>query len=251
MVGRLSGKVAIVTGGGKGIGAGIVGAFVQEGAKVLIADFDLASAQKTASALGKNAFVVKCDVSKMADAKAAVEAAVRKFGKLDILVNNAGIYPSKPFVEMADSDDVWDKTLAVNLGGVRNCTLAATRQMKKQGKGGKVVSISSIAAIQGYAGLTHYCLTKAGVLGFTRALSLELAPLKINVNAVCPGMIDTPGIHTGNLDAKSLAAFAQMIPWKRSGKPEDIAWACVYLASDESDYVTGQQIVVDGGWVIQ
>jgi len=121
--------------------------------------------------------------------------------------------------------------------------------MKKQGKGGKIITISSIAAIQGYPGLTHYCTAKAGVLGFTRALALELAPLKINVNAVCPGLIDTPGVRKG-VDPKMIQGLAKAIPWQRAGKPEDIAWACVYLASEESDFVTGQQIVVDGGNVI-
>ena len=250
MAGRLADRVAVVTGAAKGIGEGIARAFAKEGAKVVVADLDFDAAKKTASSLGAKAIAVKCDVSKAGDAKAAVAAAVKKFGRLDILVNNAGIFPSKNFLDQNENDDAWGKTLAVNIEGVRNCALAAARQMQKQGTGGKIINISSIAALLGYAGLTHYCTTKAGVLGFTRALALELAPLQINVNAVCPGLIDTPGVRVV-VDDKTLQGFTQAIPWKRAGKPEDIAWACVFLASGESDYVTGQQIVVDGGWVIQ
>ena len=248
MAGRLSGKVAIVTGAGKGIGAGIAKIFAKEGAKVVIADWDFDSAKKTASSIGKSAFAVKCDVSKASDAKEAVALAVKKFGKLDILVNNAGVYPFHNFVDPGEEDS-WHKTIAIDIEGVKNCTLASVHRMKKQGNGGKVITISSIAAVKGYVGLTHYCTAKAGVLGFTRALALELAPLKINVNAVCPGLIDTPGVRTG-VDQKTIQGIAQSIPWKRAGKPEDIAWACVYLGSDESEFVTGQQIVVDGGNVL-
>ncbi|MFH0836097.1 MAG: SDR family NAD(P)-dependent oxidoreductase [Candidatus Micrarchaeota archaeon] len=245
MVKRLEGKVAVITGASKGIGEGIARAFVEEGAKVVIADVDLDAGKKVANSIG--GIAVKCDVSKFADAKKAVDEAVKKYGKLDVLVNDAGIFPFKNFIDYEDDDSVWEKTMAVNLDGVKNCSLAAARQFKKQGKGGKIVSISSIAAVKGYAGLTHYCATKAGVLGFTRALALELAPLKINVNAVCPGVIDTPGVRISGFDEKLIADTANALPLKRVGKPEDIAWACVYLASDESGFVTGQQIIVDGG----
>ncbi|MFH1056624.1 MAG: SDR family NAD(P)-dependent oxidoreductase [Candidatus Micrarchaeota archaeon] len=248
MGGRLAGKVALVTGAGKGIGEGIAKVFAKEGAKVVVADLDFASAKKAAFSIGKNAVAFKCDVSKSSDAREAVALAVKKFGKLDILVNNAGVYPFHNFVEPGE-EDTWHKTLSVDIEGVKNCTLASVQQMKKRGRGGKVITISSIAAVQGYAGLTHYCTAKAGVLGFTRALALELAPLKINVNAVCPGLIDTPGVRKG-VDPKMIQGLAKAIPWQRAGKPEDIAWACVYLASEESDFVTGQQIVVDGGNII-
>jgi NAD(P)-dependent dehydrogenase (short-subunit alcohol dehydrogenase family) len=246
---RLAGKVALVTGASKGIGEGIARVFVKEGARVVIADLDLETAKKTAAALGKNAVAIKCDVSKASDAKAAVELAVQKFGKLDVLVNNAGIFPFKAFLEQGEKDAAWEKTFAVNVGGVKNCSYYAAKQMARQGRGGKIISISSIAAIIGYHGLTHYCATKAAVLGFTRALAIELAPLKINVNAVCPGLIDTPGVRVG-VDEKALAGIVQGIPWHRAGKSEDIAWTCVYLAAEESDFVTGQHIVVDGGNVI-
>lgn len=248
---RLNGKVAVITGASKGIGEGIARAFAKEGAKVVIADVDFELAKKVASSLGSKAAAVKCDVSNPKDAQAAVDFAVKKFGKLDVLVNDAGVYPFKNFIDQTLDDPVWEKTMKVNLYGVRNCTLASIKQMRKQGKGGKVITVSSIAALRGYAGLVHYCATKAGVVGFTRALALELAPLKINVNAVCPGMIDTPGVHAAGMDQKVLAKMAEAIPWHRPGKPEDIAWACVYLASEESDFVTGQTIVVDGGDVVK
>ncbi|MEM4254760.1 MAG: SDR family NAD(P)-dependent oxidoreductase [Candidatus Norongarragalinales archaeon] len=248
---RLSGKVAVVTGGSKGIGEGIARVFAKEGAKVCIADVDFSNAKKVASSIGANALAVACDVSKMADAKEAVAATVKKFGKLDVLVNNAGIYPFKNFLDYSDGEDDWEKTMAVNLDGVKNCTLVAARQMKKQGRGGRIITISSIAGLKGYRGLVHYCATKAGVLGFTRALALELAPLKINVNAVCPGLIDTPGVRALGMTNEVVNATAKAIPVQRPGKPDDIAWACVYLASEESSFVTGQAIVVDGGDVVK
>ncbi|MFH1779865.1 MAG: SDR family NAD(P)-dependent oxidoreductase [Candidatus Micrarchaeota archaeon] len=244
MTGRLEGKVALITGSGKGIGAGIAETFAKEGAKVIIADIDLDSAEKTAKKIGSNAITVKCDVTKAKDAENAVALAVKKFSKLDILVNNAGIFPMKSFKEMNDA--TWSKTMQVNIEGVRNCTTAAVKQLEKQGKGGKIINISSIAGIKGYANLTHYCTTKAGLLGFTRALALELAPLKINVNAICPGLIDTPGVRSG-LNEKAIQQYSATIPLKRPGKPEDIAWGCVYLASEESSFITGQSIVIDGG----
>ncbi len=249
MAGRLKGKVAIITGGSKGIGEGIARVFSKEGAKVVIADIDFETAKKVASSIG--GIAVECDVSRMADAKEAVAAAVKKFGKLDILVNDAGIFPFKNFLDYDDNEQVWEKTMAVNLDGVKNCSLAAARQMKKQGKGGRIITISSIAGLQGYAGLTHYCATKAGVLGFTRALALELASLKITVNAICPGLVDTPGVRALGMSNEVVNATAKSIPLQRPGKPEDIAWACIYLASDESSFVTGQHIVVDGGDVVK
>jgi len=244
---RLSGKVALITGASKGIGEGVARVFAKEGAKVVIADVDVATAKKVASSIGSGALAVECDVSNAGHANQAVAAAVEKFGKIDILVNDAGIYPFKNFLDQDFGDPAWNKAMAVNVEGVRNCTLAAAKQMKKQGKGGKIITISSIAAVKGYSGLVHYCTTKAAVLGFTRALALELAPLKINVNAVCPGLIDTPGVHALGMSNEVVNQTAKTIPLQRPGKPEDIAWACVYLASDESSFVTGQAIIVDGG----
>jgi len=247
---RLAGKVALVTGAGKGIGEGIARVFAREGARVVIADVDFEAAKKTAASIGKNAVAIKCDVSKASDAKAAVGIAVKKFGELDVLVNNAGIFPFKAFLDQDEKDATWEKTFAINVGGVKNCSYYAAKQMAKQCRGGKIITISSIAGLVGYASMTHYCATKAAELGFTRALAVELAPLKINVNAVCPGLIDTPGVRAV-LDKKGLEQTIQGIPLKRAGQPEDIAFACVYLASEESNFVTGQYIVVDGGTSIQ
>ncbi|MDP3052426.1 MAG: SDR family NAD(P)-dependent oxidoreductase, partial [bacterium] len=172
-----------------------------------------------------------------------IKKAVEKFGKLDILVNNAGIFPFTPFLKMTEAD--WDKVLNVNLKSVFMCSQAAAEIMKD---GGKIISISSIAAFVGFEGLTHYCASKGGVSAFTRALALELASKKINVNAIAPGAIDTPGAAS-NDEAKKQTIV--VIPWQRMGLPEDIANAVVFLASDRADYITGQTIVVDGGYTLR
>ncbi|NUN11447.1 SDR family oxidoreductase [Candidatus Micrarchaeota archaeon] len=235
---RLKGEKAFITGASKGIGRGIAEAFVKEGAEVIIADIDFVEAEKTAKEI--NATAAKCDVS---DEK-QVEAALKNKG-VTILVNNAGIFPFKQFGD-SDYDAVWEKTMNVNLKGVKNCCKHALAS----GKLKKIINISSIAAVQGYSGLTHYCATKAAVLGFTRALALELASKKINVNAVCPGLIDTPGVHV-SMNDEGIKEYAKNIPLQRAGKPEDIGWACVFLASKESNFMTGQEIIIDGGSSIQ
>jgi 3-oxoacyl-[acyl-carrier protein] reductase len=164
---------------------------------------------------------------------------------LDILVNNAGIFPFVPFTQMKESD--WDRVMNVNLKSMFLCSQAALKFMKE---GGKIVNISSIAAFVGFDGLTHYCASKGGVSSFTRALALELAPKKINVNAIAPGAIDTPGaMGAVNEDVKKQTIAA--IPWGRMGMPEDIANAIVFLTSEKSNYITGQTIIVDGGWTLR
>jgi len=243
----LNGKVAIVTGSARGIGYGIAIALAEEGCNVVVSDLnenDCAKVVTEIENIGSKALAVKCDVSKKADVDNLISSAVKKFGKLDILVNNAGIFPFKPFLQMTEAD--WDKVLNVNLKSVFMCSQAAAKEMKN---GGKIISISSIAAFVGFEGLTHYCATKGGINAMTRAMALELGPQKINVNAIAPGAIDTPGakMTDENMMKQTIAA----IPWKRMGIPEDIANAVVFLASDKADYITGQTIIVDGGYTLR
>jgi NAD(P)-dependent dehydrogenase (short-subunit alcohol dehydrogenase family) len=246
----LKDKISIVTGAAKGIGRGIALALAKNGSKVVLSDLDTKENEKAAKEIeketGSPCIAVTCDVSKKEQVDALVDAAVKKFGKLDILVNNAGIYPFKPFMELTEAD--WDKVINVNLKSVFMCSQAAAKAMKN---GGKIVSISSIAAFVGFEGLTHYCATKGGINGFTRALALELASKKINVNAVAPGSIDTPGSGVVSMDEAARQQMNNSIPWKRMGTPDDIAQAVVYLASPGADYVTGQVLIVDGGYVLR
>ncbi len=241
-------KTAIVTGAAKGIGYGIVLKLAEGGANVIMGDNDqeenIKAAQEIEKKTGSKCLAVSCDVSKKADADNIVKTAIDKFGSLEILVNNAGIFPFKPFLELTEND--WDKVLDINLKSIFLCSQAATKVMKE---GGKIVSISSIAAFVGFEGLTHYCASKGGINGLTRALALELAPKKINVNAVAPGSIKTPG--SSSVTDAQVKQLNESIPWKRMGEPEDIAEAVAYLASEAADYVTGQVLIVDGGWTLR
>ena len=235
----LKGKVAIVTGGTKGIGKGIADKFAQEGAHVIVTARRKASTQH---------HLIICDVSNSREVKEMVDSVIKKYKKIDILVNNAGIYPFIPFEQMKEKD--WDSVISVNLKGVFNCTSAVLPGMIKH-KYGKIVSIASIAgAFVGFPNLVHYCTTKAGVMGFTRGAALDLAKYNINVNAVAPGAILTPGVESG-LDKKTISGLIQAIPERRMGKPVDIANTVAFLASDGAQYITGQTIVVDGGYTDQ
>lgn len=246
----LKGKVVVVTGAAKGIGKGIALAMAEAGADVVVSDLALSDCEAVAKEIkgkGRRALAVKADVSKKADVENLVESAAKKLGRVDVMVNNAGIFPFKPFAEMDEA--FLDKVLAVNLKGVLFGCQAAGKQMAKQGKGGRIINISSIASLVGYAGLVHYCASKGGVTAATRAMALELAPHKITVNAIAPGAVQTPGI--GAVDEKMLKQIVQTIPIGRIGEPEDIAAAAVFLASDEAGYVTGAVLVSDGGTTVQ
>ncbi|MBM2820473.1 MAG: Short-chain dehydrogenase/reductase [Candidatus Berkelbacteria bacterium] len=250
----LTGKTAIVTGGAMGIGLGIATRLAQAGANVLIADLDENAANKSVQDLSNQELkvkAVKTDVSSETDVDKMVQTAVQDFGGLDIIVNNAGIYPQMPLAKMTKED--FDRVIAVNLRGVFLCTEAASKQMIAQGRGGKIINITSIDALHpSMVGLAHYDASKHGVWGFTKNAALELSQHKIWVNAIAPGGIATPGVSKmpsapGVDMEKVMVAFMAKIPMHRMGDPDDIGKVALFLASDMSSYMTGEQIVVDGG----
>jgi len=250
---NLKGKTAIVTGGAMGIGLGIARRLAETGANVVIADRNedvgTASVKELQSAGGSAAFV-KCDVSQESDVQAAVDFTIRTYNRIDILVNNAGIYPMIPVMQMQAGD--FEKILNVNLKGVFFFTKAVAQVMIKQGNGGKIINITSIDALHpSSVGLSVYDASKHGLWGFTKNTALELAPHKIHVNAIAPGGIATPGTGAGKPVSPQmeeiLKQFLQKIPMKRMGEPDDIGKAALFLASDLSSYMTGSQVVVDGG----
>jgi len=241
-------KVAIVTGGAMGIGLGIAKALAKEKCQVVVADINLAECQKASRVLkrmGVKTLAIKCDVSNKSQVSKLFSQTIKKFGRLDILVNNAGVYPFVTFDKMTESD--WDKVMDINLKGVFFTSKQASKYMSK---GGRIINISSIASVVGFEGLTHYCASKGAINSFVRALALELAHKNILVNAVAPGAIATPGASKGSTE-ETIKQMTAAIPLARMGQPEDIAGAVVFLASDKSSYITGQTIVVDGGWILR
>jgi 2-dehydro-3-deoxy-D-gluconate 5-dehydrogenase len=250
----LAGKTAIVTGASMGIGCGIAERLHEAGAAVLIADLDLAAGEAVAERLNQSrpgsVVALRTDVSRRADTDAMIAAAVDRFGGLDILVNNAGIYPFAPFLEV--EAELFERVLRVNLIGVFNAMQAAARQMIAQGRGGKIINVSSIDALHpSMTGLAHYDASKHGVWGLTKNVALELAEHGIAVNALAPGAIATPGSSGGAVDPEMLRATEQRIPMHRMGSPDDMACVALFLASDLSSYLTGSQIVADGGMLLR
>lgn len=244
----LSGKVAVVTGAAQGIGREIALSLAENGAKVIVTDvtdqvFDVL---KEIDALGREGLAIKCDVTDPAEGKDVVGEVLDKYGKVDIVVNNAGIYPARAFTEMTEEE--WDRVLRINLRGTFHCTKAALPTMIKQ-RYGKIINISSIAgSVVGFQNLVHYSASKAGIVGFTRSLALEVAQYGININAVAPGTIETPGTKTDEIVYEQTR---KTIPLNRWGLPKDVANLVVFLASDDSSFITGQCIVVDGGYTLQ
>jgi len=240
-------KTALITGAGQGIGRGIAVRLARDGYNIAIADINLnnlAEAAQEISALGVRVLKIEADVSSAHDVQHMIQATVDEFESLDVLVNNAGIYPFTPFMDI--TEEQWDKVIAVNLKSVFLCSQAAARIMPD---GSRIIMTSSVASMLGFSGLVHYCASKGGINGLVRALALELAPRQITVNAVAPGSIITPG--TSNIDEGSQKATMAKIPLGRLGKPQDIAAAVAFLASEGAGYITGQVLVVDGGWTIQ
>jgi len=247
----LRGKVAVITGAAKGMGKADAIKLANAGAKVVLCDIDLPGCQLVADEIKKNrgeSLVVKCDTSKKADIDNVVAETIKKFSKIDILVNNAGVYPFETFLQMPEENFM--KVVNVNLRGYFLMAQACAKEMVKQ-KSGSIINITSIAALVGFAGLTHYCASKGGVMGMSRAMALELAPIGIRVNNIAPGAIDTPGTHTMDMDEKAKQAMVAPVPMKRWGNAEEIANAVLFLASDESSYMTGSTMVVDGGWTAE
>ncbi|HSX23614.1 MAG TPA: SDR family NAD(P)-dependent oxidoreductase [Candidatus Saccharimonadales bacterium] len=250
----LKGKSAIVTGGAKGIGQGIAYRLAEAGAAVLVSDMDETTAQKTAQDLiekGWTAESFKVDVSDETQVQAMIAICKEKFGSVDILVNNAGIYPPAPIAQM--TEDQFERVMHVNLRSVFLTTKYASEVMKQQG-GGKIINITSIDALHpSMVGLAHYDASKHGVWGFTKNSALELAKHRIWVNAIAPGGVATPGVAAMSQGASaeqmaaSSKAFIANIPMNRMGESDEIGLAALFLASDMSSYMTGSQIVVDGG----
>lgn len=250
MAGRLDGKVAVITGGGNGIGRATVLRFLQEGARVVVADLNEQTGSETL-ALAKQAGAeararfIRTDVAREADVAAAVALATSAFGRLDVMFNNAGVAGAfGPITDITEED--WDYTFDVLVKGVFFGMKHATRALKAQGSGGVIVSTASIAGLSGGDGPQAYSASKAAVINLTRAVAVELAPLRIRVNAICPGGILTPLLHRGNADAMR-PVLEKFQPWPEAGQPEHIAGAALYLASDDATFVTGEALVVDGG----
>ena len=242
---KLEGKVALVTGGARGIGREIALLFAKEGADVVICDVNLETAsatQKEIEALGRRSMSFQTDVTLLKSIEEMVNLVLDNFKHLDILVNNAGITKDNLLLRMSEED--WDKVLAVNLKGVFNCTKAVSRSMIKQ-RYGKIVNIASIIGIMGNAGQANYAASKGGIISFTKSIARELASRHVNANAVAPGFIQTA--MTDKLTPQQRTAMLANIPLNRLGVPGDVAQACLFLASNEADYITGQTIVVDGG----
>jgi len=248
----LTGKVAIVTGARRGIGRTHALVLAKAGAKVVVSDISQEECEKVVEEIkkiGGEAIAVKCDVSKKSEVEELVKKTVEKFDKVDILVNNAGICQFKPFLDLTEEE--WDRTLNINLKGYFLCAQAAAKEMAKQKKG-VIVNIASIAMGQvgmGFATLAHYCASKGGIVAMTETLALELAPYNIRVNAVAPGLIDTPMVASIKQDPKAMEGTLSRIPLRRAGEPEEVSNLVLFLASDESSYMTGSVIVVDGGWL--
>ena len=243
---NLEGRVALVTGGARGIGRAICEKLASEGATVAMVDIMLDVAEKTAAefrANGHEAFAVAANVAKFDDAEAAVKAVVEKYGKLDILVNCAGITRDTLMLKMTEQD--WDAVIAVNLKGVFNMTKAAIRPMMKA-RFGRIVNISSVVGRMGNVGQANYAASKAGVLGLTKTTAREFASRNITANAVCPGYIATD--MTEKLPQEARDAFLVNIPLKRAGKPADVANVVYFFCSPEADYVTGPVLNCDGGF---
>jgi 3-oxoacyl-[acyl-carrier protein] reductase len=247
---RLKDKVAIVTGGGVGIGRAYCLGLAKEGAKVIVADIQEAEAKKVAAEIegnGGEAFAVTVDVTSVEKTRAMAEAALRKYGRIDILVNNAALYSAikkKPFSEI--SEEEWDNVMAVNVKGLFLCVQAVYPAMKQQKKG-KIVNISSGTALGGTPFFLHYVTSKAGVIGFTRALARELGADNISVNAITPGLTISGPQQEGVLTPEQLADRRRRRSFQRDQKPDDLVGTVIFLSSDDSDFITGQTINVDGG----
>ncbi|MFH0948257.1 MAG: 3-oxoacyl-[acyl-carrier-protein] reductase [Elusimicrobiota bacterium] len=243
---KLKDKVAVITGGAQGIGRAIAEKLANEGAKIIIVDVMEEAAKKTADELSKDKNVetlaLKVDVSSSQETEEMIKKTVEKFGKVDIMINNAGITRDNLLIRM--SDDEWDKVILINLKGVFNCSKAAAKIMMKQ-RFGKMVNIASVVGLMGNAGQVNYSASKGGVIALTKTLARELSSRNINVNAVAPGFIKTA--MTDKLPEDARKKLTDLIPLARLGEPQDVANIVAFLCTDESSYITGEVISVNGG----
>ena len=253
MAGSLEGKVALVTGGGSGIGRASALAFAREGAKVVVADVQVIGGEETARMIkdtGREAIFVKADVSKASDVEKLISTAVRTYNRLDCAHNNAGIEGVSASTTDCTEEN-WDRVIDINLKGVWLCMKYEIPQMLRQ-KGGAIVNTSSVAGFVGFRDMPAYCASKGGIIQLTRAAALEYAARGIRVNAVCPGVIRTPMVERVTGGKKELEApFIGLEPAGRMGTPEEVAEAVVWLCSDAASFVMGHPMVVDGGLVSQ
>ena len=251
---KLQNKVAVVTGGARGIGRAMAERFADEGARVVIADILIDEAQKTAAAIGREAFAVELDVTSQTSIDTMVTAVVEAAGGIDILVNNAAVFDMSPLLEL--SEESYDKIFAINVKGLLFTLQAVAKQMVAQGRGGKIINMASQAGRRGEPLVSVYCASKAAVISITQSAGKALIPHKINVNAISPGVVDTPmwdevdalfAKYENRPIGEKKRMVGEAVPYGRMGVPEDHAGAAVFLASSDSDYVVSQTLNVDGG----
>ena len=243
---KLKDKVAVVTGGGSGIGEAICRTYANEGATVVIADLNFGEAARVASEIGKNASAVEVDITNKSKIREIAKAILLKYERVDILVNNAGSRIIKGFMQHTEDD--WDKMIAVNLSGPFHCSQAFVPSMVGSG-GGSIINLCSIASYVGRPNRCGYVAAKTGLMGLTRTMALDLSVKKIRVNAISPGMIASPFNQTFSESVETGEAWAGENLIGRWGAPNDIAGAAVFLASDDAGFITGSDVKVEGGWL--
>lgn len=251
---RLEGRLAIVTGGARGIGRAVAEGYAREGAVVAVADIDAAAAEATAAAIGGGAFAVALDVTRLDSIEAAVAAVEAQGGGIDILVNNAALFDLAPIVEVTEAS--WDKLFSVNVKGLFFTLQAVARRMIARGRGGRIINFSSQAGRRGEPLVSAYCATKAAVISLTQSAGLDLIKHGIAVNGIAPGVVDTPmwdevdalfAKYEGLPLGEKKRRVGEGVPYGRMGTPEDLVGAAVFLASAEAEYIVAQTLNVDGG----